>query len=88
MEDAPLISGLSETQADTEPLSSRLADLLSKYPSRSQDCIESGLAHLEKACTRESNPKLRHTLERAIKLLRYGGEQDDRNQRLYEEDVV
>ena len=87
MESLGTIEGLTETAPDTEPLTTRLADMLANHPSRSQDDLERGLGALEKAYASEPNKRLKSNIERAIKILRYGPEDgdDSNNEPLYHE---
>ena len=87
MEQLGIVEGLTETQPDTESLTTRLADMLANHPSRSQDDLEKGLTALEKAYASEPNKRLQSNIEQAIKILRYGPEDgdDSSNERLYQD---
>lgn len=88
MEQLGTVEGLTETQPETESLTSRLAEMLASHPSRSQDELEKGLGALERAYSSEPNKRLKSNIERAIKLLRYGPEDGDAsgNESLYHDE--
>lgn len=77
MDGLTTIDGLTETAPDTEPVTARLAKLLSSRPARSQDDLQDGISRLESAYSVESNKRLKLNIERALHLLKHGDEEDD-----------
>jgi hypothetical protein len=81
MADLDLISGVTETQPQTEPITARLVRLLEDNPRRSQDALADGVADLEEAYSLEPNAKVRNLIEEVLDMLRNGPSRDSVGER-------
>ena len=72
---APVVSGLTETSPEGEPMHLRLMHLLSQRPGGSQRKIADALALLEQAVGEESDERVKDRVSAGVALIR--GMKDD-----------
>jgi len=70
--DLPLVSGLTQTASDAEPMFAKLYELLTQPQSTSQSLITSSLHTLHEAMEVEPNPMMKARLAMSIAMLREG----------------